>query len=288
MPVYNAERYLRKAVCSILNQTFKDFEFLIVDDGSTDGSLSILQEYAANDRRIRLKSRPNTGWVTALNEMLGVAQGVYIARMDADDIAHSSRLSEQLQFLQQNSRCVCLGTRVETIGPGDEPISYRADITEHEEIDNALMHGNAFAIVHPACCFRAEAIRKVGGYDPTLPIAEDIDIFLKLAEIGQLSNLNAPLLKYRLHAASATHSMKLRGAEFTWKVINSARARRGLPVIQGPSIPEQTGNPMERWGWWALQAGNVGSARKFALQNLVSSPFCVQALKLCLCALRGH
>src|SRR4051812_8466576 len=83
MPVYNAERYITEAVQSILDQTFTDFEFLIVDDGSTDGSRAILERHAASDERIKLVSRPNTGYLVALNEMLGRARGEYVARMDA-------------------------------------------------------------------------------------------------------------------------------------------------------------------------------------------------------------
>ena len=87
MPVYNAERYVAEAVESILDQTLGDFEFLIVDDGSTDGSRRILERYAARDPRIRLASRPNTGYLVALNEMLAAARGEFIARMDSDDVA---------------------------------------------------------------------------------------------------------------------------------------------------------------------------------------------------------
>src|ERR1051325_5151993 len=102
MPVYNAERYLREAVQSILNQTFSDFEFLIINDGSTDQSQLILQEYAARDARIVLKSRPNTGYTRALNELLAMARGELIARMDADDISEPQRLALQAALLREN------------------------------------------------------------------------------------------------------------------------------------------------------------------------------------------
>ena len=104
MPVYNATRYLAEAVESILGQTFRDFEFLITDDGSTDRSLAILKRYAAQDARIRLWSRPNAGYVVRLNEMLHQARGDLIARMDADDVALPERFARQVEFLRSHTK----------------------------------------------------------------------------------------------------------------------------------------------------------------------------------------
>src|SRR3990172_10052244 len=101
MPVYNAELFLASAIESILGQTLPDFEFVIVNDGSTDSSLEIVQEYAATDGRIRLVSRPNTGIVGALNDGLAISQGEFIARMDADDMALPHRFERQLKFLEE-------------------------------------------------------------------------------------------------------------------------------------------------------------------------------------------
>src|ERR1700726_1508117 len=112
MPVYNAERYVAEAVESILSQTFADFEFIIIDDGSKDRSLAILEEYAARDPRIRLVSRPNTGIVKALNQGLALASGELVARMDADDIAMPERLAKQRDYLADHPECVMVGSRV--------------------------------------------------------------------------------------------------------------------------------------------------------------------------------
>src|SRR5436305_9543595 len=112
MPVYNAIRYIGVAVDSVLSQTFSDFEFIIVDDGSTDGSAEILREYAGRDPRIRLISRPNTGLGFALNEALAVARAPFIARMDADDECLPERFEKQIQYLRNHPECVLLGSRV--------------------------------------------------------------------------------------------------------------------------------------------------------------------------------
>ena len=113
MPVYNAERFLRAAVESILAQTFDDFEFLIIDDGSTDSSLGVLRRFEAQDKRIRIISRPNTGYVIALNEMLLLARGRYIARMDADDISLRERLALQAQVLQSDVEIGAVGSSID-------------------------------------------------------------------------------------------------------------------------------------------------------------------------------
>jgi glycosyltransferase involved in cell wall biosynthesis len=115
MPVYNTERYVAEAVESILAQTFRNFEFLIIDDGSTDRSLSILKRYAERDPRIYLVSRPNTGYVIALNEMLAMARGEFIARIDADDIALPERFEVQVAYLREHPEVVCLGSKVQFI-----------------------------------------------------------------------------------------------------------------------------------------------------------------------------
>ena len=109
MPVYNAQRYVAEAVQSILTQTMGDFEFIIIDDGSTDDSTRILRDWAQRDSRIRLVSRPNTGLCVALNEGLAMANGRYIARMDADDISLPQRFALQLEYLKTHEKLVCIG-----------------------------------------------------------------------------------------------------------------------------------------------------------------------------------
>src|SRR5512135_1833139 len=135
MPVYNAERYIARAVESILGQTFGDFEFLILDDGSTDGSLEILRRYANHDPRIRLTSRPNKGLPPSLNELVDQARGEFIARMDADDVALPERFARQVEYLRAHPDCVLVGSRVQLVDPEGDPLCDWCTMQEHEAID---------------------------------------------------------------------------------------------------------------------------------------------------------
>ncbi len=122
MPIYNAELTLAEAVESILAQTFTDFELIVVDDGSTDGSLQMLQKFAHRDTRIRIISRPNTGIAGALNEAMDAARGEFLARMDADDISLPARFEKQVAFLQEHPDVVLLGSRVMLVEPYGTPM----------------------------------------------------------------------------------------------------------------------------------------------------------------------
>src|SRR5258707_12307786 len=162
MPVYNSERYVEQAVESILRQTFADFEFLITDDGSTDSSLAQLRRYAARDARIRLTSRPNTGCVKALIEMVPLARGKYIARMDADDISMPERFERQVQFLEQNPECVAVSSKVLLMDPDGARMKYAGEKQTHEEIDSAHLRAEGGAMSHPAVRIRSAALRASG------------------------------------------------------------------------------------------------------------------------------
>src|SRR4051812_26679567 len=117
MAVYNGEQYLREAVNSILSQTFKDFEFIIIDDGSTDRSPELLASYARADSRVKLISRPNKGLTKSLNEGLHAARGEFVARMDGDDISLPERFERQVSYLREHPEVVLVGSRVEFIDP---------------------------------------------------------------------------------------------------------------------------------------------------------------------------
>ena len=203
LPVHNCERYVAEAIESILAQTFTDFEFLIVDDGSTDGTLSILNRFAARDSRIRVISRPNTGIVGALNEMLGLARADLVARMDADDVALPVRFERQVRYLDEHPECVMVGSRVTIIDPDGDALTEMGDALSHEQIVTDLLNYKGQMVYHPAVIYRRKAVLDLGGYRPECREAEDLDLFLRLAEVGQIVNLPEPLLKYREHRAKA-------------------------------------------------------------------------------------
>jgi glycosyltransferase involved in cell wall biosynthesis len=291
MPVYNAERYLREAVESILNQSFTDFEFLIVNDGSTDGSLSILEEYAAKDDRIRLINRPNTGYVVALNEMLELSQGEFIARMDADDVATPERFELQLLFMESHPEVACVGGQILLIDPCGNPLVHFLHPLTHEDIDTAHLSGST-AIAHPTALIRREALLAVQGYRVEYYTAEDIDLFLRLAEIGRLANLPQMILRYRQLVSSISYSRRRQQADSAWRATRAAADRRGLSFDVRPPDPnaatESSSEIAARWAWWALAAGNLSTARHHALRALISHPLRLSNWRLAACALRGR
>lgn len=291
MPVYNAERYVAQAVESILNQTFRDFEFLIIDDGSTDRSLSILKRYAAQDARICLVSRSNAGYVSALNEMLGQSRGKYIARMDADDVALPDRFQHQISFLEQHPGVVCVGGAFELIDhKGRFLIALKIGTTD-AEIQQAALAGHG-SICHPTAVMRRSALLKIGGYDESLMPAEDVDLWLKLGEVGQLANLEKPVLRYRLHPHSVSAQASLfqreqarRACEFAWK-------RRNVQCEFEAANPWRPGKDaqsrfefMLRYGWWALNSGERYTAVIYGIKAILVMPHRTEGWKLLACVL---
>lgn len=194
MPVYNAEKYLKEAIDSILSQTFSDFEFLIFNDGSTDSSGEIIKSYK-DDRIILAYDGANQGYVAHLNEGIRIAKGKYIARMDADDIALPERLTKQVSFMENNPDCVLCGSLIETFGEGKRLVDLPA---EDWEIRLKMLYITPFA--HPAVMIRTTTLQEHKlYYNVSVMPAEDYDLWIHLLDYGKVHNINEPLLKYRLH-----------------------------------------------------------------------------------------
>lgn len=199
MAVHNGERYLKAAISSILKQSFKDFEFIIVNDGSTDRTGVCLSGIAGRDDRIRIITQSNQGLAISLNRALEDARGKYIARMDADDISIPHRLQMQYDVLRANSQVVCCGTSAIfvnwlgwSVGPWSVPV-------KDNEIRKEHLAGHPGQIVHPSTMMRRTALHSVGGYDERLKVAQDYDLWMRFHSIGELANLSELLLKYRIH-----------------------------------------------------------------------------------------
>jgi glycosyltransferase involved in cell wall biosynthesis len=205
MPVYNAEAYVAAATESILAQTFRDFEFLIIDDGSTDNSLAVITEYARADRRIRVISRANRGLVATLNEGLAESRSAYIARMDADDVAIPARLKEQFDFLAANDQCAVLGTSFILIDEDGNVIATWHSFIHDLTIKHALSVEGC--ICHPTAMYRKSAVLEVGGYREAYVAAEDYDLWRRLASVGELRNLPEPLLYKRETQATVSATL---------------------------------------------------------------------------------
>lgn len=291
MAVFNGRRYLREAVESILNQTFRDFEFLIIDDGSTDDSPQILNEYARADSRIRIVSQTNRGLTKTLNQGIVLARGQFIARMDADDIALPDRLQKQVDYLLAHPHCVMIGSRVMLVDPDGSPIREICDEQTHEEIDSALIsHG--WPLVHPAVTMRTQAVRDIGGYAEKYRTNQDHDLFLRLAEHGRVVNLPDLLLHYRQHPESISMGNKKKNIDPLAEILTEAYHRRGMTApredIIATRAPIARMDEHQAWAWAALSAGHIATARKHAWATFARSPLSPVAWRTMFCAIRGR
>ena len=203
MPVRNGARFIDQAIDSILAQTFDEFEFLIIDDGSTDASMAIAARYAARDQRIRIMTLPASGIAVALNHGLVAAQARYVARMDADDISLPERLARQVAALDANPSVVVLGSNAEAIDAAGVIVGRVQTPAAPEAIRLMLPRDNCMA--HPTVMLRRAEVLAAGGYRAAFAFCEDYDLWLRLAERHDLMNLAEPLLRYRYHDGQATH-----------------------------------------------------------------------------------
>jgi GT2 family glycosyltransferase len=203
MSVFNAGRFLHEAVISILDQSFTDFEFIIINDGSTDESAAILEEYSRKDTRIILRHQSNKGLVDSLNSGCKLARGTYIARMDADDIAIRDRLAIQLGYMEMHPEVGVLGGSVEFIDASSKMrhAQKKSSFMNHSDVKHALLDRNV--IWHPTVLIRKAVLESVGGYRK-VPDAEDYDLWLRVAEQSQLVNAADVVLRYRLHASQGS------------------------------------------------------------------------------------
>jgi len=193
MPVYNGEKHLKEAIESILNQTFKDFEFLIINDGSTDRSVEIIESYS--DPCIRLvHNEQNLGLITTLNRGFDLCKGEYIARMDADDISLSIRLEKQVKFLDSNPDISICSSLIKTFGDINPSVFRYPE--DHESIRSTLLFKNSIA--HPAVMMRNSAIKGLY-FDSSFKHAEDYELWARASKYLKFYNLQEVLLLYRMH-----------------------------------------------------------------------------------------
>lgn len=224
MPVYNCEPYLDEAIRSIRDQTFTDFEFVIVNDGSTDGSLDTIHRHAAEDPRIIVLDRPNGGIVDALNAGLAVCRGEFIARMDGDDVAMPTRFEQQLSAFSANPHLGLLGTCATTIDSRGEVVSAISYHSDHQHICLDLLSGHC-ALLHPTIIARREVFTTLSGYTSEYQYSEDLDLYIRAAQLYELANISNELLKYRRHAGSICAKVGAVQSLAVERVLNAAKAR---------------------------------------------------------------
>ena len=212
MSVYNAEKHLEEAIDSILNQTYKDFEFIIINDGSIDNSLEIIKKHKTQDERIVIISRENKGLISSLNEGIERAKGEYIARMDSDDISLPERFQKQLNLMEQENLDIC-GSHYLSINSLGEPISLNLTPRGHELCTLSLVSKVPFA--HPSVMIKKSFLEKNDlKYGQSInQKAEDLDFWIRIHEkAGKFSNVNEIIFKYRIieNSLSKLNDLKIR------------------------------------------------------------------------------
>ncbi len=223
MCVYNGARFLREAIESILDQSFTDFEFIIINDGSTDNTASILDSYANRDARVHVYSQENRGLTDSLNFGCSLAKGQFVARMDADDIAIKDRFISQIEFMDMHPDVGLLGGAFELIDASGKTLCTAVNPLEDREIREALQDGSVF--LHPSVLMRKKALDLVGGYRKVLH-AEDYDLWLRMSEQMRVANLQEVILKYRVHPEQISVSKCREQALWTGAAQIAAQFRR--------------------------------------------------------------
>ena len=243
LPVYNSVATLAEAVESILSQSFRDFELLVVNDGSTDGSLALLEQFSARDSRMRVISQENRGIVAALNLGISEARGEFIARMDGDDISYPERLFMQAERLTQQPSLALLGSFYVEL-----PSGTRCSMPTGHSVVSRWLRDSGNAFVHSSVMMRTSVCRSLGGYRGVFPHCEDYDLWLRIVEKHQVDNMAEYLVGYRRHSASISH----RHLEQQFLSAIAARRCAGLrrngfsdPADSNPSI---TLEQLDQWG----------------------------------------
>lgn len=206
MPVYNGEKYLKQTIESVLGQSYSDFEFIIVDDGSTDSSVQIVRGFG--DSRIRLIQANHGGIVGALNRGMEEAAGEYLARIDADDVCLPHRLETQLKYMESNDDVVVCGTWASTIDEnGNVTGALEYPPVEDQEIRNYMILHNPF--IHPSVMFRRKAVVEAGAYK-NFKHTEDYELWTRALCRGKGHNIPERLIQYRIHSSQVTRTSNLK------------------------------------------------------------------------------
>lgn len=237
MAVYNGESYLETAISSVLRQSFPDFEFLIVDDGSEDRTAELLNEHEKQDSRIRVIRQQHSGLIASLNRGCSAAVGAYIARIDSDDIAKQERFALQLSHLIHHPEIVLLGSHIECIDYTGKVLftmkwpGWKESLRDYMLLD--------CYIAHTAAMFCKSTFMELGGYRSQFQDAEDYDLFLRMSDYHVIDNLPLVLCQYRLHHRQIS-ARKLSqqvlsgiGARLATKARRSGRPE---PQWDGPAI----------------------------------------------------
>jgi glycosyltransferase involved in cell wall biosynthesis len=231
--VYNGEQYLAEAIESVLAQTHRDFEYIILNDGSNDATEEIARHYAAADSRIKVLSHPNMGMPRTLNRGLEAASGTWVAIIDHDDICLPTRLERQLAAATERPHVKVWGTYAWRIGPDGQRyrIIRHSSKTTEAEYDRVRASNEILSIIHPTAFMHRETVLGLGGYDPELKGAADTDLWSRVADDHPILVIPEPLVGYRLHGSSMMATQVIEMEQYLrWIALRQQCRRAGKPM----------------------------------------------------------
>lgn len=262
MPARNASRFIDHAIDSIVGQSLGDFEFIIIDDGSTDATPKMARHHAENDARIIVVNCASRGLVAALQTGLHLAKGQFVARMDSDDIAERDRLQIQAMRLERDPALVAIGGQIQRIDDSGQYIG-RGHYPVGRDACRRHLRTRGSPFCHPAVMMRSQAIKAVGGYRDKYLYAEDYDLWLRLSEIGDIDNVADPVLSYRVHGTSTSFMHAQQQASATGLAVIAAIERS-----VGGSIDTTTDD------WAGMTASELASRFPESIRSLFELIVC--------------
>lgn len=270
LPVYNGEKYLEEAIDSILNQTYRNIECIVVNDGSTDSTLDLLLNYQKCDKRMVIISRENRGLVTSLNEAIQISHGEYIARMDADDISYAERIEKQVCYMEEHKDVYLLGTDFNLIyeeGVSEEIVKaaqgmHRRSQAAIDREDWFLSSNETMKFIHPTIMVRKELFDKVGFYRQYQ--SEDMELYFRTGVYGlRIDKLAEVLLDYRVRAASKS------------KTVMRAEQTREIMEIKMQYLVENIMDSQKKWKYLIWGADISGIEGIKVIQNQLPDSVCL-------------
>lgn len=287
IPVRNGAGYVDEALASICGQSLRDIEIVVVDDRSTDATPALLERRAAGDGRIRVLAATGAGIVDALNQALAAASADIVARMDADDVAEPERLARQLAVMDARPDLVLLGSGAIGIGADGRAVGAIAVETDPARLVDRLRHDNPF--LHPTVVMRRRAVEAAGGYRRPFALAEDYDLWIRMARQGVIANLPAPLIRLRRHPnqSSRRHRAEQRAVHALTRLLaygppvaaeyvaQSASSREAVGtylralVAAAPSLALRDRRDVEKMLRWYLAATDPARDERRAIAGLL-------------------
>jgi glycosyltransferase involved in cell wall biosynthesis len=273
LAVFNGAAYIVEAVTSILAQTYRDFELLVIDDGSTDETRALLAPLAAADARLRVFAEPHRGLVGSLNYGISVARGSLIARMDADDVALPGRFAAQVAYLDTHSDCVVVGTSILKVNADGITATKKSTASWHRPMFAPLAFPPQIGgVPHPTAMIRASALAAVGGYRLYFYNAEDRDLWARLWTVGRVHQLPEVALRYRVHAGSVTRQK--RGEQLlSHMLVDMAAVARHLRLSDDAILQRSliSGNKQAALDEYAILLGDAYPVATYRMYHCIRS-----------------